>query len=290
MPETQGQLCQERTVPQPTDIIPGNSFRLSPNEGCGHTRACSGHTASCGLLHDRSLSPSQDVSEDAGPHGLCVSSTAAGPASYVAPSALAETEGFIMHLASRTPAGQGKLGLRGSPGPLEMSSVDGTGCALGNGLQEEGGLDRCIQHGLGSSVRGPNDFWPVIERGRKSPHQLPGNAGSVSSPSDLLTRPKGAPRSGPFGQHDGGSLHKSPRRALLEAPLRSSGAPLGMGSAQPAFAESNACARQTEPRCRHAVTEQRPLRGVDAPSAGGSGRSLARQRLTSSPQKTTLIA
>ncbi len=195
----------------------------------------------------------QDVSEDAGPHGLCVSSTAAGPASYVAPSALAETEGSIIYLASRTPAYQGEPGLRGSPGPLEMSSVGGTGRALGNGLQEEGGLDRCIQHGLHPT------------------HQLPGNAGSVSSPSYLLTRPKGAPRSGPFRQHDRGSLHKSPRRALLEVPLRSSGASLGIVSAQPVFAESNACARQTESGCRHAITEQRPLRGMDAPPTGGSG-------------------
>ncbi len=44
-----------------------------------------------------------------------------------------------------------------------------------------------------------------------------------------------------------------------------------MASVQPVFAESNACARQTEPGCRHVITEQRPLRGIDAPSAGGSG-------------------
>ncbi len=35
----------------------------------------------------------------------------------------------------------------------------------------------------------------------------------------LFTRPKGAPRSGWLGQYDRGGLHKSPRRALLEAPL-----------------------------------------------------------------------
>ncbi len=32
--------------------------------------------------------------------------------------------------------------------PLEISSVDGTGRTLGNGLQKEGSLDRCFQHGL----------------------------------------------------------------------------------------------------------------------------------------------
>ncbi len=78
-------------------------------------------------------------------HGLHVPSATAGPASYAAPSAMAE---------SWTPANQGELGTgRDSPGPLEMLSVDETGHALGNGLQKEGGLDRCFQHGLGSSVK-----------------------------------------------------------------------------------------------------------------------------------------
>ncbi len=161
------------------DIVPRNSFRLGPNEGCGHARVCSGHTAAHGLFHDRSLSPSQSVSENAGPNGLHVPSATVGPASYVAPSALAETEGSIRCLASRTPLNQGEPGLRDSPGPLEMSSVDGTGCTRGNGLQKEGSLDRCFQHGLASSVRRPTGLRPVNEGGRKSPHQLPRNASSV---------------------------------------------------------------------------------------------------------------
>ncbi len=43
-----------------------------------------------------------------------------------------------------------------------------------------------------------------------------------------------------------------------------------MGSAQPALAEGSAPARQTEPRSGYVISEQCPLRGVDAPSAGGS--------------------
>ncbi len=34
VPGTRGQLCQECTVSQPTDIIPGIIFRLGPNECC----------------------------------------------------------------------------------------------------------------------------------------------------------------------------------------------------------------------------------------------------------------
>ncbi len=44
-----------------------------------------------------------------------------------------------------------------------------------------------------------------------------------------------------------------------------------MGSAQLALAESNTCDRQTEPGSRHAISEQCPLRRVDAPPTNGSG-------------------
>ncbi len=259
-----------KNVSQPFDIVPVNSFRLGPNEGYGHGRAYSGHTAARGLFRDRSLSLAQIISENAGSHGLCVPSAKAAPASNAAPAALAETQGSIRCLVSRTPANQGEPSLCDCPGPLEMSLVDGTGHALGNGLQKESGLDRCFQHGLGSSVQRPTGLPPVVERGKKYPHQLPGNANSMSSPSCLFTRPEVAPHSGPLGQHDRGGLHKSPRRALLEAPLHFNGTPLGMGTARPAFAQSNACAR-TEPGCRHAVTEQCLLRKVDSPSANGPG-------------------
>ncbi len=43
-----------------------------------------------------------------------------------------------------------------------------------------------------------------------------------------------------------------------------------MGSAQPALAEGSTPAGQTEPRSGYVISEQCPLRGVDAPSAGGS--------------------
>ncbi len=91
------QLYQER----PQDIVPGDSFLLRPNEGCCHARVCFGHTATRGLFRDRSFSPSKIVSENAGPHGLCVPSATVGPASYAAPSALAETEGSIITCKSR---------------------------------------------------------------------------------------------------------------------------------------------------------------------------------------------
>lgn len=98
MPRTQGQYCQQCAVPQPTDIVPENSYRLSPNEGGSHARMCTGHSAAGSLIQSLTPSPSQGISEDAGPHGLCVSRTSVGPASHAAPSVLAETASFIPHL------------------------------------------------------------------------------------------------------------------------------------------------------------------------------------------------
>ncbi len=71
-------------------------------------------------------------------------------------------------------------------------------------------------------------------------------------------------------QHVRGVLYKSPGRCLLEAPLYSGRAPSGMGSAQPTLAEGSTPAGQTEPRSGYVISEQCPLKGVDAPSAGGS--------------------
>ncbi len=116
---TQGQFCQECAVPQPMNFVPGNSYRLSPNEGGSHARICTCHSAACGFI--QTPLPSQSVSKDAGPHGL---STSVGPVSHAAPSLLAETSSSSTHLASRTPQCQGEPGLCCSSGPLEIPSVD----------------------------------------------------------------------------------------------------------------------------------------------------------------------
>ncbi len=123
---------------------------------------------------------------------------------------------------------------------------------------------------LGGAVRRQNDLRPLVEDGEQLPHQLLGNASSLSSLPVFPTGPNRTPCADSFRQHVRGVLYKSPGRCLLEAPLYSGRAPSGMGSAQPVLAEGSTPDGETEPRSRYVISEQCPLRGVDAPSAVGS--------------------
>ncbi len=124
--------------------------------------------------------------------------------------------------------------------------------------------------GWGGAVRRQTDLRPLVEGGERLPHQLLGNASSLSSLPVFPAGPNRMPCADSLRQHVRGVLYKSPGRCLLEAPLYSGRAPSGMGSAQPALAEGSTPAGQTEPRSGYVISEQCPLRGVDAPSAGGS--------------------
>ncbi|KAL0183525.1 hypothetical protein M9458_019221, partial [Cirrhinus mrigala] len=99
MPGTQGQFGQERTASQLTNLVSGSSFRLDPDERNSRARSSSGNTAARGLIQNRSLSPPQNVSKDARPYGLSIPSAKVRPASYAAPSVLAETTGSISCVA-----------------------------------------------------------------------------------------------------------------------------------------------------------------------------------------------
>ncbi len=155
-----------------------------------------------------------------------------------------------------------------SPDPLEEPTVDGEGRGHGVGPHQESCHDRRLQHRLGGTVRRQTDLRPLVGDGERLPHQLLGNASSLSSLPVFPAGPNRTPCS--LRRHVRGVLYKSPGRCLLEAPLYSGRAPSGMGSAQPALAEGSTPAGQTEPRSGYVISEQCPLRRVDAPSAGGS--------------------
>ncbi len=269
-PGAQGQFRQKRTVSQPTNIVPGYSSGLSSHESGDSARTRSGHSETRGHLQERHRSPTQSVSENAGPYGRSIASVTAGPAPHAPPSTLVETTGSTQRMASRTLTYQGESGLCNSPDPLEEPTVDGEGRGHGVGPHQESCHDRRLQHRLGGAVWRQTDLRPLVEDGERLPHQLLGNASSLSSLPVFPAGPNRTPCADSLRQHVRGVLYKSPGRCLLEAPLYSGRAPSGMGSAQPALAEGSTPAGQTEPRSRYVISEQCPLRGVDAPSAGGS--------------------
>ncbi len=269
-PGAQGQFRQKRTVSQPTSIVPGYSSGLSSHESGDSARTRSGHSETRGHLQERHRSPTQSVSENAGPYGRSIASVTAGPAPHAPPSTLVETTGSTQRMASRTLAYQGESGLCDSPDPLEEPTVDEEGRGHGVGPHQESCHDRRLQHRLGGAVRRQADLRPLVEGGERLPHQLLGNASSLSSLPVFPAGPNRTPCADSLRQHVRGVLYKSPGRCLLEAPLYSGRAPSGMGSAQPALAEGSTPAGQTEPRSGYVISEQCPLRGVDAPSAGGS--------------------
>ncbi len=194
-PGAQGQFRQKRTVSQPTNIVPGYSSGLSSHESGDSARTRSGHSETRGHLQERHRSPTQSVSENAGPYGRSIASVTAGPAPHAPPSTLVETMGSTQRMASRTLAYQGESGLYNSPDPLEEPTVDGEGRGNGVGPHQKSCHDRRLQHRLGGTVRRQTDLRPLVGDGERLPHQLLGNASiSKDGISSLRrTEPTGLP-------------------------------------------------------------------------------------------------
>ncbi len=269
-PEAQGQLCHEHAVTQPMSFVPGDSYRLSADDSNCLSGTSHDNSVPRGLLQRKDRPPAQGLPENAGPYGSGFASTSVGPASHAAHPVLAEAEGSICGLASRSPLHNGDSGLCMSPDPLEGTPLAEAGCDLRHGTQKEGCHDRCFKQRLVSTVRGQTDLRSLVRKGVGSAHQLPRNASSVPCLSILPTGHKGTPCANTLRQQVRGVIHKSPGRPHLEAPLHAGERPSCLGSDQSALTEGDACAGQDEPRSGHVVKEQRLLRRMDATPARGS--------------------
>ncbi len=245
---------------------------LSPSQRVSFldsSRTRSGHSETRSHLQERHRSPTQSVSENAGPHGRNIASVTAGPAPHAAPCWLKPR---VPHNAWR----HGRLHIRVSQAsvtalaPWKNPRWMEKGVAMGLVCNRKVVTTDASNTGWGSAVRRQADLWPLVESGEGLPHQLLGNASSLSSLPVFPARPNRTPCADSLRQHVCGDLYKSSGRCLLEAPLHSGRAPSGMGSAQPALAEGSTPAGQIEPRSGYVISEQCPLGGVDAPSADGS--------------------
>ncbi len=182
---------------------------------------------------------------------------------------LAEAEGSIRGLASRTPSRNGDSGLCISPSPMERPLAKARRDHR-HGAQKEGCHDRRFQQGLGSAVRRLTDLRSLVRGGVGPAHQLPRNTSSVPDLSIRLAGHTGTPYASRLRQQVLGVRHKSTGQPCLDATLHTGEWPSCVGSDQSVLTEDDACAGQDEPWSRHVVTEQRLLRGMDAPPACGS--------------------
>ncbi len=135
LPRTQGQFYQERAVPQPMNLVPGNSYQFSLNECGSHARTCTGHSA---FIQKRLHSNSeliQTLKAFQRILGLMASVSSVLQLGLLhmrpAPSVLAETLSSSTRLVLWTHPSQGKPGLRYSSGPLEEHQWMEGGVPLG---------------------------------------------------------------------------------------------------------------------------------------------------------------
>ncbi len=188
-----------------------------------------------GLLQRRYRLSAQSFPENAGPYGSSFAGTSVGSTLHATHVVLAEAEGSIRSLASRTPQRNGDSGLCISPGPLEGSLLAKAMCEPRHGTQKEGCHDRLFKQGLESTVRGQTDLRPLVRRGVGPTHQLPRNASSVSGLSILPAGHTGTPCASTLRQQVRGVIHKSPGRPRLEATLHAGERPSCVGSEKSAL-------------------------------------------------------
>ncbi len=189
-------------------FVPGHSYRLSADDSKCLSGASHNNSAPRGLLQGRYRPSAQSFPENAGPYGSGFSGTPIRSATYATHPVLAEAEGYIRGLASRTPSRNGDLGLCISPGPLEGPLLAKARRDPRHGAQKESCHDRCFQQGLGSAVRGQTDLRPLVRRGVGPAHQLPRNASSVSGLSIIPARHSGTPCASTLRQQVRSVIHK----------------------------------------------------------------------------------
>ncbi len=248
-------FAKKRTVSQPTSIVPGYSSGLSSHESGDSARTRSGHSETRGHLQERHRSPTQSVSENAGPHGRSIGSVTAGPAPHAPPSTLVENHGF------HTTHGVTDACISGWP---PGRTHDGWRRAWPWGWSTAGKLSRQTPPtqvgGRCAKANRPSAIGRMAEKGFHI-NSLEMLAVCRACQFFLLD---------PIGRH---VLIRSDNMSVVSYINHQGGvsskrlfysgrAAFWMGSAQPALAEGSTPAGQTEPRSGYVISEQCPLRGV----------------------------
>ncbi len=211
----------------------------------------------------RPVTHCQAVPETAGSDGSCVQRDIFWPAVHETPTVVAQDQGV---LPEGKPAShdQDHAAMPMCLRHVEETLVLVSGPGAGSSLSPRNASDRRVPHRLGSGHE-----WPPCPRSVEwSPshvaHQLPGEAGRVSSTQTLSSRPKRSPCVGEHRQHSGGLLHKPPGRSTF-APLIQAGAPDPcVVSGQASLAESSSYSWASQYGSRHPVEAGAEAREMDA--------------------------
>ncbi len=129
--------------------------------------------------------------------------------------------------------------------------------------------DRCVLHRLRCGHE-----WPPCPRSVERPpshvaHQLPRDAGCVSSIKTLSPRPNRLPCGGAHRQHSGGLLYQPPERSAF-APLVQAGAPDPcVGPRETPFNQSSSHSWVSQSGSRLPVETGAEARGMETPPRGG---------------------
>ncbi|XDV39235.1 hypothetical protein PO909_008499 [Leuciscus waleckii] len=234
----------------------GTELGLTVHDSATITTARGRHSTHSELVPLRRVCPAQEISEDARSHGLSIISAPAGPAPHAPAAVLAESASPTQSVGIRFASPQGQSEVRHSSETLESERLVPIRCKPGDFLEGESGVHGRVHLGMGSAARGQTVLRPVVGTGEAPAYKLPRNAGSRQRADAFLSPNKRTPRPGPFGQHVCGVLHKSPGRPQVQEPVQAGRTPPGMGSVQPALAQSSARARAPEYRTRQTVQEQ----------------------------------
>ncbi len=213
LPWAQAQLCQEHTVTQPTDFVPGYSYRLvqmTATASAGRAITIQRHMAS---FKEGTACPLKAFQRMLG----CMA--AASPVLMLGLLHMRHIQFWLKQRVPSAPQRNGDSDLCISPGPLEGPLLAKARRDPRHSAQKEGCHDSRFQQGFGSAVREQTDIRPMVRRGVGPAHQLPRNASSVSGLSILPAGHLGTPRANMLRKQIRGVIHKSPGWPRLKATL-----------------------------------------------------------------------
>ncbi len=216
----------------------------------------------------RPVTHCQAVSKTVGSDGSSVQRDTFWPAVHETPTVVAQVQGVLPE-GKPIPHDQVHAAMPTCLGHVEETLVLVSGPGPGSSLPPRNASDGCIPDRLGSGHE-----WPPCPRSVEwSPshvaHQLPGDAGRVSSTETFSSGPKKSQCASTHRQHSCGFLCQPPGRSAF-APLMQAGAPDPcVVPGQVPLAESGLYSWASQYRSRHPVEAGAEAWGMEASPRGG---------------------